>query len=174
MHARNLSPAVRDRFLFVIDALASNTATLKSRVQAYGVIVVISDLLFEASASEDRLPAMAGEMLRNLYRLTDAPVSYGAAARTVLLEHHALQARRDEEEEVRKFAEAEARAERDAEARKVRQAQAEEAAKKEKARAKAEDLELARRAKLEPKPERTGWRRVFDNGKRAPAKKAAA
>ena len=54
-----------------------------------------------ARGAGHRLPAMVTELLVNLYRLhpDDAPVSYDAAARVILLEHGAVEIRRAEQAE---------------------------------------------------------------------------
>ena len=134
MSGVRLRPAERDLFLSVLDALAAGTATLRGRVIAGGLAADVADIMFDVAArgAGHRLPAMVTELLVNMYRLhpDDAPVSYDAAARVILLEHPALQRRRDEEVEEAAIAAAEAAAEN----RKLR------------ARGKAEAEQQARRA----------------------------
>lgn len=111
MSGARLKPEQRDLFLNVLDMLAAGTALLRGRVVAGGFAASVTDVLFGATASEDRLPAMAGELIRNLYRVEDAPRTYGAAARTILLEHVAVEIRRAEQAEEAAQAATEAAAE---------------------------------------------------------------
>ena len=107
-----LKPRARDLFLSVVDLLASNVTTLRARVITSGFAVTVSDVLFETAAKGEgnRLPAMISELLANLYHLhaDDVPRDYASASKTILLNHPALELRRDFEREEAEIAAAEA------------------------------------------------------------------
>jgi hypothetical protein len=107
-----LKPRERDLFLNVVDLLASNVTTLRSRVITGGFAVTVSEALFETAAkgAGNRLPAMISELLANLYHLhaDDVPRTYASASKAILLNHPALELRRDFEREEAEIAAAEA------------------------------------------------------------------
>ncbi len=104
MSGVRLPPDRRDLFLTVVDLLAAGTTTIRGRVTANGYAVNIADVLFDTAASgaAHRLPSMVSELLGNLYHLhpDDVPRTYQDAARSILLNHGAVEARRAEEAEL--------------------------------------------------------------------------
>jgi hypothetical protein len=102
--ATRLPPDRRDLFLTVVDALAAGSVMLRGRMIANGYAANIADVLFDTAASgaAHRLPSMVTELLGNLYHLhpDDVPRTYQDAARSILLNHGAVEARRAEEEEL--------------------------------------------------------------------------
>lgn len=105
-----LKPRERDLFLSIVDLLASNATTLRARVVVGGFAVTVSDVLFETAArgAGHKLPSMVGDMIVALYTLDDAPRTYEAAAKVILLGHPALELRRAEQAEEAAMAAAEA------------------------------------------------------------------
>ena len=77
-----------------------------------GYAVTASDVLFDTAArgSQHKLPSMISELLSNLYLLHvhDVPRDYASASKSILLNHPALEMRRDFEREEAEIAAAEA------------------------------------------------------------------
>jgi hypothetical protein len=118
-----LPPDTRDLLLTLFDRLTDGSVKLRDRLILSGRIVIVTDALFGGVGSDDRLPAMAAEVLQALYRMPEPPRTYGDACRTVLLNHTAVETRRAEEAEV----EALARWEGEVEARRIRAVERSEA-----------------------------------------------
>jgi regulator of protease activity HflC (stomatin/prohibitin superfamily) len=143
-----LPPDSRDLLLTLFDRLTDGSVKLRDRLILSGRIVVVTDELFGGVGSDDRLPAMAAEVLQALYRMPEPPRTYGDACRAVLLNHTAVETRRDEEAELAALT----RWEGEVETRRIRAAERSEA---EQAAAKAE-----RKALRAAKASRTAPARV--------------